>query len=56
MVIMEDQLVKSKVESDVRVVRLRGRPPTGWMEGVKRTLNESEMFGARMILHIDRSE
>ena len=33
----EDQLVKRIVGSNVRGVRLRGRP---WMDGVKRALNE----------------
>ena len=36
----EDQLVKGIVESDVRSVRLKGRPKTGWMDGVQRALNE----------------
>ena len=40
----EDQLVKKIVGSDVR---LRGRPKTGWMEGMKRVLNERGMSGAR---------
>ena len=36
----EDRLVKRIVGSDVRGVRLRGRPRTGWMNGVRRALNE----------------
>ena len=31
----------------MRGVRLRGRPRTGWMDGVKRVWNEREMSGAR---------
>ena len=31
----EDRLVKRKVGSDVRNVRLRGRPRIGWMDHVK---------------------
>lgn len=33
--IEEDTLVKRIVGCDVRGVRLRGRPPIGWMDGVK---------------------
>ena len=33
-------MVKIIVGSDVRGVRLRGRPRMGWMDGVKRALNE----------------
>ena len=53
----EDRLVKRIVGSDVRGVRLRGRPRTGWMDGVKRALNEREMSveQGRMIV-CDRSE
>ena len=32
----EDQLVKRIVGANVRGVRLRDRPGTGWMDGVKR--------------------
>ena len=32
----EDWLVKRIVVSNVRGVRLNGRPQTGWMNGVKR--------------------
>ena len=38
----EDQLVKRIVGFDVGGVRLRG-PQTGWMNGVKRALNERGM-------------
>ena len=30
----QDWLVKRIIGSNVRVVRLRGRPRTGWMDGV----------------------
>ena len=36
----EDQLVKRIVVSDVKGVRLRGRPRIGWMDGVIRALHE----------------
>ena len=42
----EDWLVKSTVGcdvKDVRRVRLRGRSRTGWMDGVKKVLNERGM-------------
>ena len=39
----DDQLVKRIVGSDVRVVRLKGGIKTGWMEGMKRALNERGM-------------
>ena len=37
--IEEDWLTKRIVRSDVRSVRLRGRPRTEWMDHVKRVLN-----------------
>ena len=40
---MEDRLVKRIVVSDVSGVRLTERPRTGWMDGVKRALNERVM-------------
>ena len=36
----EDRLVKKIVKSNVRSMRLRGRPRTGWIDSVKRALNE----------------
>ena len=41
----------------MRGVRLRGRPRTGWMDGVKRVWNEREMSveQGKMIMY-DRSE
>ena len=39
----EAQLVKRIVGSDVRSVRLRGKPKTRWMDSVKRALNEGGM-------------
>ena len=55
--IEEEQLVKTIIGSDARSVRLRGRARMGWMDGVKRALNEREMFmeQERMIVH-DRRE
>ena len=35
----EEQLVKKRAYSEVRGVRLRGRPRMGWMESVKRALD-----------------
>ena len=57
MEIMKDQLVKKIMESDVRGVRLRGRGQMGWIDDVKRQLNERGMFveQGRMIVR-DRSE
>ena len=34
----KERLVKKIVESEVRGVRLRGRPRMGWMDSVKRAL------------------
>ena len=55
--IEEDWLVKRKVRSNVKSVRLRGRPQTGWIDGVKRVLHEIGMSveQSRMIV-CDRSE
>ena len=39
----DEQLVKKMVGSDVTVVVLTGRLWTGWMDGVKRVLNERGM-------------
>ena len=33
--------------SRLRGVRLRGRPQTGWMDGMRRALNERGMCGAK---------
>ena len=35
--------MKIIIGSDVKDVRLRGRPRMGWMYGVKRVLNETRM-------------
>ena len=53
----EDQLMKRILRSNMKGVRLRGRPRIGWMDGLKRVLNERGMFveQGRMIVH-DRSE
>ena len=53
----EDWLVKRIVGSDVKGVKLRGKPHTRWLHVVKRVLNEREMFveQEKMIVH-DRSE
>ena len=53
----ENQLEERIVGSNVRVVRLRGKPRTGWMDSMKKALNETEMSveQGRMIMH-DRSE
>ena len=53
---MEDRLVKRKVGSDVRSVWVRGRPQTGWMDGVKRALSVRGMsvYQGKMIVR-DRS-
>ena len=49
--------MKRVVRSNMKGVRLRGRPRTGWMNNVKRASNEKEMSveQGRMIVH-DRSE
>ena len=44
---MQDRLVNRIGESDVRDAKLRGRPRTGWMDSVKRMLNERNICGAR---------
>ena len=53
----ENRLVKRIVESDVRGVRLRGRPQLGWKDGVKRALGSRglSMEQGRMIVR-DRNE
>ena len=44
----EERLVKRIVESDVRGVRLRGRPRMRWMDSLKTELNERRIVcGAR---------
>ena len=54
---MEDWLVKRIVGSDMRGVRLRGRPRTRWMHGVKRVLNERGMSVEQgMIIVCNRNE
>ena len=55
--IENDRLVERITGSDVRGVKLRGRPQMGWMDDVKRALNERPMFmkQGRMIVH-DRGE
>ena len=53
----EDWVMKRMMGSDVRGVRLRGRPWMGLMNCVKRTLNERGMYveKGRIIVH-DRGE
>ena len=43
----ENQMVNRIIGSDVRGVSLRERPLVGWMDGVKRLLNERNIFAAR---------
>ena len=49
----EGRLVKKITRSDVRGVRPRGRPRTGWMDSVKRALDARGLSVAqgRMIVH-----
>ena len=43
----EDWLVKRIVGSDVRDMKLKRRPQMGWMEDVKRLLNERNVCCTR---------
>ena len=49
--------MNTMIGSDAGCVRVRGRTPRGWMDGVKRALIEKGIFvdQRRMIVH-DRSE
>ena len=51
----EDWLVKRIVESDMRGVRLRGSARTGWMNGVKRALKESNSVEQERMIYRDRN-
>ena len=52
----EDQMIKL-IESDVRGVNLRAGPKLGWMDGVKKALNERDMsMEERGMIVRDRSE
>ena len=53
----EDRLMKRILRSNMKGVRLRERPRIGWMDGLKRVLNERgiSVEQGRMIVH-DRSE
>ena len=37
-------MVKRMIRSEVKCVRLKGRPWLGWMNNMNRVLNEREMF------------
>ena len=43
----ENWLVKRILGSIVKCVKFRGRPRIGWMDGVKKVLNERCVCGAR---------
>ncbi len=53
----EERLVKKITKSDLRGVRLRGRPRMGWLDSVKRALGARRMSVEQgRVLVRDRNE